>query len=381
MKYSEAAAKYNWIKVGDDDALEFYCDNTILSEFRNCQAYFVEARLNSIAHSGRAWSLEFGTWFHKCMELFYLHEKNNLARVGGLTESTESINELMYPVTKGKFIAYGLQLWDEMDMDYFKDKHKNFKILNGNIGAASLLSDYWTVYGNGQERLRVIGMELPFGRAKEVPIIEPGLEPEWLRDWQSKNYHGSEFRAYLTGRVDLMVDDLVSVSVIDHKTTAFFDGSESLKFIPNDGQRGYCYAANQMVQKLMPDKRCNRVLINHVCITDKYEKTGAKDVMKKDVKVADPQARFTRTPITYTPEQLEEYLKIQQATFVSLYEFIINERPAQWNTNLCNNMYYKECPYKAIHGTSPTNRQTIVDAQYKKIEEWTPFHEDKKEIR
>src|SRR6266850_468086 len=78
MTPEQAASKYSWIKISKEDGVtELYCDHHMLQAVRLCEAYFVEYLLNQTQQKGRFWSLEFGTWFHKCMEWFDEAESHN----------------------------------------------------------------------------------------------------------------------------------------------------------------------------------------------------------------------------------------------------------------------------------------------------------------
>jgi hypothetical protein len=430
MQIQDAAKRFSWIKVGDDGIAEFYCDHSMLSALRMCESYF---QLQYLSHPGkrfslseRNWNLDFGSWVHATLELFYFYEYKKLRTLvsndptcfncnhprswhsaspigcrGYNLRPSSKLPEWAYSSTtdlkvscscnkfvawdyipKGTFIAHGSKLWTKMQMDQY-EHNPNFKKLGGEIGALALLSDYYAVYGGGKERLRVVGIELPFGLGKEVPIIDvdcfsnSNLEKHF--SWLLNQKH--MLRAYLTGRIDMLFDDLISLALMDHKSTAFFDGSESTKFTPHDGMLGYVYAGNCLVNKLKAkgvmsrDKNCNRMIVNHICLQqkDKNDKLNNAIILR-------PEMRFTRSPLTFAPEQLLEFRVRQAATFNALYELVINERPAQWNTGSCNNFYHKDCVYKPIHSLTPSARDTIIKAQYKVLEEWTPFHESKTEI-
>lgn len=398
MKAEELAKRYNFVKVAEDGVVEFYVDHSILSALRNCEAYFELTYLRNVRSRARNWNFDFGSWLHASLEVFYHHEFKKLRRVlygendCALCGHPISIHPIHTEegflscetptqwdsISKGTFIAQGLKLWDKMQMDYFVDKHKNFKVLGGDVGAAKLLSDYWNVYGEGKERLRVVGIELPFGRNKEVPIVT---------DSQPDNSHWSSgpYRGYLTGRIDLLIDDMVSISPMDHKSTAYFDGSESTKFMPHEGMQGYVLAADHMLKILgITDRRASRVVMNHVALQDSSNAKDKDASRGKPASMAkyeyDPARRFTRSFISYTPQQLEEF-KIRQAASVDiLYQILVLERPPVWNTSICTSMYHKECPFKDVHALAPHLREDRLKAMYEVVEQWNPFYESKAEI-
>lgn len=386
MQPQELAKKYNFVKVAEDGVTEFYCDHSLLSALRMCESYFLLSHIENRRLVSRNWNLEFGQWLHSTLEVFYWHEYNKLHRITNPDFKTkEDKPEDYLSISKGKFLAIGLQLWDSMKMNDFAGKHKVFESMKGVIGAAKLLSDYWAVYGDGKERLRVVGIELPFGREKEVPIVDTIEHIVNDINCIKHGWYAGPYRSYLTGRIDLMVDDLISIMPFDHKSTAFFDGTEVTKFTPHDGMMGYAYAADKLVRRLFPNKRVSKVLINHIALNDNSAKVDkeASSGKSKDFRVYDyePSRRFTRTPVSYTPEQLEEYRLRQAATFDVLYQLLVLERPPQWNTGSCNNMYYKECPFKSLHAQTPKQREDTLRNMYSLVEQWNPFYESKAEVQ
>lgn len=382
MEQYTAAKRFKWIKIADDGVVEFYCDNSMLSAIRECEQFFIDTYIKNYRHTTRNWNFDFGSWLHKCLELFYWHEYNKYRKIlnPDYTTSKNELSDYEY-CSKGKLIAYGLLMWDKLEMDYFKDRHKNYKMLDGAIGAVAMLSDYWDVYGGGKERFRVIGIETPFGLGKEVPIADKvihyplsiQLENHKLNSKELKIQLQEKFRAYLTGRLDLMVADSANVmSIMDHKSTAFFDGSESTRYTPHDGLLGYVYTGDCLVKKITEFGRvsssCRRAIVNFCCLSqkDKNDKVNNKVVRQ-------PELRFTRVPLTFSPEQLNEYRLRQISTFATLYDLVILERPAQWNTSACGNMYHKDCPFKDVHSITPSQRDVIMQSQFKIVEEWNPF--------
>lgn len=374
-----AARKFPFVKIAEDGVLEFYCDHALLSSLRACEQYFIETHVKNYRGVVRNWNLDFGTWLHTTMELFYHHEYMKFRRLIGVETSLDPDGNPWDSVAKGKFVFYGARLWDKMGMDYFKDRHKMYKSLDGEVGALKLLSDYWNVYGEGKERLRVVGIEVPFGRNKEFPIVEVGAGNRDIDVWRPNR----PYRAYLTGRFDQLVEDGIGIAAFDHKSTAFFDGTEASKFQPHDGMQGYAGVAAHMAAQIAPDKATPRVIINHICLGD----TTNKKPKDKHILVADPlfreyepNQRFTRTTHTYTPSQITEFKLRQAASFDALYQLLILERPAQWNTGNCNDMYHKECPFKGVHGLAPEIREGIMQNQFTIVESWNPFYESKVEV-
>lgn len=341
MNLKEATQKYKWIKEGSDGVCELYCDNMMLSSLRQCEAYFAESILNNIRGNARAWSLEFGQFMHHCLEFFDAFENGSAEdyQVQWLTQC----KELWYETYK---------------LEEFADR-KQYKSLKGWPGAQLLLMQYHQIYGEGKERLRTVGTELSFGKDKEVPLQD---------DEYATEESGVRFRAYYTGRLDRIVDNGTTIGPLDRKTTAYFDGSESGDFKPHEGMQGYVYALQHLVNRITKGEAarqgrlCNSIIIDHISLKETKE----------------PYERFKRSVKTYTPQEMERWRLRQLSTFSRLYDIVINERTPDWNTAVCNYMYYHQCPYKTLHEVDELQRPIVLSQFYQITQPWSPYKEDER---
>lgn len=327
-----AAQKYpHIIQIGSDGVPELYADNHILSHLRLCEAFFVESFLNNLHQKGeRSWSLEFGVWFHKIMEQFY-----------NIKCSTTVCSDL---------VTYASEVWMQNDMQYFNTKPEYYKVcakIGGLTGAIQLVVDYWRMYGEGRDTLKVIGTELSFGRGKEVPII---AEP-------TRFIYGVPFRAYYCGRMDAIGDDSAAIFPVDHKTTSTINPlTTGRDFKPHDGMQGYVYTLNQIAKSYFPSlqRTCNKAMVNHVQVN--YS--------------ADYTKRFKRTTLHYSPLELEAWRVRQVRSFRKLWEIAVEEQQPDWNTNTCHDIYNYPCPFRLLHEQDPVNRNSYLQAHYVQIEPW-----------
>lgn len=353
MDWLSASKKFNFIKIGDDGIPEIYADHHMLSSLRTCEAYFQLGLINRIGSVGRSWSLEWGQWIHRRMEDFYKSEQAHS-------------NEGKDRISLNDWVTLGIKDWRDCDLDFFKDT-KSSKNIGGLDGSMALLAEYYTVYGSGQERIKVVGMELPFGHHREVLIMDGmSFKRIEISNDVTRIMNGvtswHPFRSYLTGRMDMIVDDGRFIMPLDTKSTSYFDGTEGTDFKPHDGMQGYAYALNTMLGEefAKQGKQCNKTIINHIALRPGK---SAWD-------------RFKRSYISYTPDEMEEFRLRNAATFSQIYQLLILERPAQWTTGIqCSNMYFHDCPYKSLHGVAPTSREALLYAQYKTLEEWNPYIE------
>lgn len=339
-----AAQRYpHIIKIADDGVPELYADNHILSHLRLCEAFFVESFLNNLHQKGeRSWSLEFGIWFHKVMEKFYTSEQDQ---------------NLDNSIMCSDLVTYAAEVWLQNDMNYFNSKPEYYKVcakIGGLTGATQLVVDYWRMYGEGRDALKVIGTELSFGRGKEVPIVD-----EDVRCAIEINYNRDvlPFRAYYCGRMDAIGDDNSSIFPVDHKTTSTINPlTTGRDFKPHDGMQGYVYALNQISKSYFStlQRTCNKAMVNHVQVN--YS--------------ADYTKRFKRTTLHYSPLELEAWRVRQIRSFRKLWEIAVEEQAPDWNTSTCHDIYNYPCPFRLLHEQDPINRDAYLKAHYVQVEPW-----------
>lgn len=357
------AAKYpmflNWNTT--EDCLEMYLDHHMLSQFRLCQAKFVEEILNCQSlRGGRAWSLDFGLWVHDCLDSFY-----------------KSFKDTGNPPLIDTWTPEGLALWDYYHLEDYKadplkkvselkTDEKKYHNFGGKQGAAAFLIQYFSFYMN--QRFRVIGTEISFGRGREVFLgtflyfAEINDGGEWYR------FIPITVRVYLTGRIDLLVDNTYKIGPVDHKTTARFDGYEANDFDPHEGITGYIYTINEILKLRFPEnphKICRDGWIFHISSN-----------------ISD-SPRFKPTLITKTPQQLEEFRLRQLSTAQAMLDVVIGERQPYWNTFICNNIYNKPCQFRELHRQPPMQREATLKQFYEIREAWNPERppQDKKKAK
>lgn len=330
--------KYHWLQLGDDGVVEMYLDHHSLATFRTCEASF-ELMVNGVKAKGKSWNLEFGIVFHSCVEEFYRSKSDN----------TFEIN---------KWLTYCVSLWSKNECDQF-DEHKMYKSLGGMHGFIGMMAQYADHFAAEVDRLRVIGIEITFGKKREVPLGFFTYGNVEMREYKV-------VRCYLTGRIDFLMDSGNAIGPLDHKTTAFFKGNPTNSYDPQEGMTGYVYATKYIIQNRFPDllqnRKVDRIWMNFAQITPE----------------ADAMKRFKRTPIFKTDYQLEEFRKRQLRTFHKIYDMIIlGERP-DWSTDRCNNMFYSECQYRNLHRQNTSSAiLNVLNADFIVSKPWNPEEVDK----
>lgn len=345
MTPEQAASKYNWVQYDPETkVISLLMDNHMLSTLRMCESKFVEEHIFNIRpNGGHSWSLSHGAYLHSCFEYFY-----NSMRDGKICTIQE-------------FLANGKELWFAYDLDYFKneDKYQEIRGLEGSLG---LLTMYYAYYYD--LRLRVIGTEIPFGFNKEVPIGEF----EIIIGYNPCDYNPRPIRlkCYLTGRIDLMVDNGYKIGPVDHKHSHKFRGDEWTKFNPHDGLTGYIYTTNAIMKQAFPkyfeqNRQCLSGWIFHISACMPIPRDKTKQLI-----------RFKSTPIDKTPEMLEDYRLRQITTFKRVADLLFNEETPQWSTDRCHFMFGRKCEYIPIHEAPAREKEQIVNRLYHIAPQWNP---------
>lgn len=348
QRYEELAQKLHWFKIGEDGIPELYLDNHMLQTFRMCEAAFEESFIHGYSsNSNHIWFLDFGSVFHDRIENYYMYRKNpnfDIIKWAG----QDSLN-----------------VWEKFKIDeYYKNPnspwyHKDYDILGGFMGFASLLLQYAQTYHVENERFRVIGAELYFGKGKEVPLYPHPLNDKYLNQ---------PFRMYLCGKIDLLMDDGQSIGPMDHKTTGYFRGKNpATNYELNDGLTGYVYAARQLLkqQLLVPRNRLDLVgrSVNKIWLNSIQVKPETN-----------PSDRFKRVPLFKTDFQLEQYRLRQVSTGARIFQLLTNPELAfNYNTMVCSNWFHRTCPFQEVHRQNSRDSQLVIlNSSFSKGQIWNP---------
>jgi hypothetical protein len=302
-----------WVRYDEaKQKLIVVIDNHMLSTYRNCPQHFFYSNVQGYQKKSgvkegekeRAWYLDFGVLLHKMLEMYYQEFKNP-----------------DFDVTKWASIR-AMAEWQEMSMDVHSE-HKEFKVIGGAFGFAGLLMQYASVMSPLNEKIRVLGTEVSFGRNGEVPL-----------------YIGEDIEIYLAGRMDLIVDDGYFICPMDHKTMGAFRGDPGMQFETEEGPTGYIYALSKILPQFVPEDQllkrdCSKILMNLI--------------QKKPAST--PQERFKRVPIRKTSEQLEAYRYRMLATVQHLIldtESFAASFPLWRNTTACTNWHMTTCAFRDV---------------------------------
>jgi len=287
-------------------------DNHLMQTYRACPQHFFRANVEgwkrksnkSVDGQQRIWNLDFGILLHKMLELYY-----------------QNFQKPAFDANAW-FIDRAIKEWQEAEMDVHCEE-KEFKLIGGLQGFIGILTQYAAVLGPQTERLRVLGAEVSFGRAKEVPLfVGKGLE------------------IYLAGRMDLIVDDGYFICPMDHKSEGVFRGEPGLKYETEEGPTGYIYALSKILPSLLPEgeilkRDCSKILMNLI--------------QKKPT--TNPAERFKRVAIRKTAEQLEDYRGRMVTTVVHMLkdmERYVLGLNIQRDTTKCTNWYFRDCLYRDV---------------------------------
>jgi PD-(D/E)XK nuclease superfamily len=315
MTPQEAASKYPWIRFDPEkNEIEMFLDHQMLSTLRMCEGKFVlEHSLNFRPKGHKAWSLVFGAWMHYCLETFYEHIRTHEGK----------------PPDPMAWLDYAKNKWSELHIQAYANDTK-FEDIGGWEGACSLLVQYYAFYM--EQRLRVVACEIPFGYDREVYL---GSFHIWI------NGILIEVKCYLTGRIDMLVDNGSVIGPVDHKHTHLFRGDEWDKFNPHDGITGYIFATNKIIERYFPGykKPCLTGWIFHI-----QGKHAAKARNTGEIR-----PRFKASRIDKMPSMLDDYAARNVSTFQRIAALLFENKIPEWNTTACHNIYNKDCEYLQIH--------------------------------
>jgi hypothetical protein len=305
--------KLPWLEyIEQKQKLVMVVDNHLMQMYRACPQHFVfSALLGQQPKSPtreddvqRVWYLDFGILLHKMIELYYKD-----FRKPGFEPQKWAIERATAE-------------WYEMKMDVHSE-HKEYKSIGGLPGFIGLLFQFAFTFTPENEKLRIIGQEVSFGKRGEVPL-----------------YIGDNIEIYLAGRMDLIVDDGYFICPMDHKSKSHFSGDPGLQYETEEGPTGYVYALSKILPQIVPadqilKRDCSKILMN--LISKKTTST--------------PAERFKRVPIRKTTEQLVEYRLRMVRTGMHLYEdmeSLARSLPVYRNTNACTDWFHGTCNYKDV---------------------------------
>lgn len=287
-------------------------DNQLMKDYRACAQHFFHANVEgwhkrSVSHEGekqRIWFLDFGILLHKMFELYYRDFRK------------PDFNVTAWAAERA------IKEWNEAGMDIHAE-HKEYKQIGGVHGLIGILIQYSTVMTPVNERLRVLGSEISFGRDKEVPL-----------------YVGPDLEIYLAGRMDMIIDDGFFIAPMDHKSEGKFRGDSSSRYELDEGPTGYVYALSKILPAMVPPDQilkrdCSKIIMNLI------QKTPTDT----------PAERFKRIAIRKTVQQLEDYRVRMCSAVVHLVKDL--ERYTQGivvarNTMVCTNWFFQECTYRDV---------------------------------
>lgn len=333
-------SKIHWLSLNPNTGIfDMVVDNVILSAFRACPMYGIEAFVRGIGSKGRDWNLDFGIVFHDAMKYYYTNFRNS-------------------DFNMEKFVKLAGQMWMDNNMK-IHNTHKGFADLGGLLGFGGLLVQYVQRFGPENERLRVIGTEIAFGHNKEVPIGSVSTlsyhKSTGYKD-ESRYYDNPWLNLYLSGRMDLLVDDGTAICPLDHKTKTSFKRDITLEYSLDEGPTGYVYAVNKILPKVVSDpallkRNSNKIIMNFI--------------LKGLPKDGD---RFRRINMMKTQEDLANYeqrmLSSAEYIFRNLVLYASGGTPFR-DTSKCTNWYMHDCPYLAIHRqNSKENEEKIIQSFY-----------------
>jgi hypothetical protein len=321
-------------KAPTDGVWELYLDHSILSSARMCEARFWLDYVEAKESKGMiSWPLAYGSLIHKQMEHYYK------AQMEGKFELR-------------KWLEFSVAKWYELRMPAYKD-YPQFKSIGGFEGFVTSTTQYAEYYNRSIDNLKPIALEIPFGKAKEVPLLE-----------DHTLYRYAPFRLYLSGRMDFIFDNGRNIGPLDHKSFSIAGKNPVLGYEVQEGMTGYVYAMDYIYKNhfaIIPGMfgRSTNILWLNFMLT----KTEP-DLNKK----------FQRIPLYKTPYQLEAWRMRQISTAAKIYQLLFEDRVPDFNAHVCTNYFHSTCPYQPVHrlGTEQ-DMFTILSKDFQvRQNQWNP---------
>jgi hypothetical protein len=238
------------------------------------------------------------------------------------------------PCSIKEFLEHSCALWRDGNYDRYSNTPQ-YKAVGGFPGFVALLTQYWAYY-QAETRLKPIGLEIAFGKNKEVPILE-----------DSSLYPWAPFRLYLSGRLDFIFDDGKKIGPLDHKSFSMAGKNPMTTYEVQEGMTGYIYAMTHIYEKHykhLLHRDTNVLWLNFILTKPE----------------ADMNKKFQRIPLYKTPNQLEEYRVRQISTAAKIYQLLFQGRPPDFNGMVCNNYFHSLCPYQPVHRLGRTEDQLVI---------------------
>jgi len=303
-----------WLFLDPNNSLSLVVDNHLLSTHRSCAEAFMLQHVRGYqpkpgygVPNERRWYLDFGIVFHTMMEKYYKHFREN------------NFNVLEWASEQSWVI------WNKANIDGIYSKHPEYIAIGGFKGFVGLLLQYAHRFTPENEKLRIIGTEVSFGKDKEVLL-----------------YQNGDISIYLAGRMDVIVDDGYYIMPMDHKTVGVFRGDPSDRYIIDEGPTGYIYALNSILPHYAVDqhplkRKCSRILMNAI---------------QKSIPAKDPMDRFKRFVMLKSEDQLIAYERRMINScldlLLNLSRFIKGDSVSR-DTSHCTDWYHGKCAFFDVH--------------------------------
>jgi len=310
-------------------------DNHLLSTHRTCADAFMLMHVQGHhpkpgygVPNLRRWYLDFGLVFHKMMESYYKEFRNEKFDV--VEWSTRSWIH-----------------WDKMNIDGLYAQHPEYQQIGGYKGFVGILLQYAHRFKAENEKLRILGTEIAFGKNREIVL-----------------YENERIIICLAGRMDVIVDDGFFIMPMDHKTTGTFKNDPLDRYIIDEGPTGYIYALKKILPKYVPEeyimkRDCHRILINMIA---------------KNPPVKDTMDRFRRLCIWKTDEQLalyEQRMIVDCENLIKDLARFSDGVPVARDTSHCTNWFFGKCMFFDVHRQNDlSGEQTTLSNGFVRLPIW-----------
>ena len=336
---------HQFYEILPDGKYKFRVDHHTIDDHNKCERYFNFRHMAD--PSGLVWGTKgvslkvaLGSWWSSTMESFY-HEM----QFGAVPDDA----------TTARIAA---DAWRQHKIEDYKNLEPDvFDKFGGVDGAMLMALEYKQAFGQAHfSQWQIIGAELGFGWKDELPLGE---------DDKVVVYYG--------GKPDLVILDRAQnmIMPLDFKTKDSVPRNAAAKYKPHPQTAGYIFAVREMLNILESKNRAS-VKPPTKCVVMVCARFRPTDKPKSGIQAP----RFLPVYPNYDATEIEEWRSTIVEKCRRLRDSI--ERgvwvPREGDSS-CH-LYYHGCPFRRVCSVPANIRESVLKADFVKIEPWTPYNPD-----
>jgi len=350
---------HQFYEVLPDGRYKFRVDHHTLDDHNKCERYFnfrhVPDSLGLVwATKGVSLKVALGSWWSSTMESFY-HEM----QFGAVPDDATTAR-------------IAVDAWRENKIDDYKNLEPDvFDKFGGVDGAMLMALEYKQAFGQAHfQQWQIIGAELGFGWKDELKLGE---------DDKVVVYYG--------GKPDLVVLDRAQnmIMPLDFKTKDSVPSNAATKYKPHPQTAGYIFAVRKMLEQIQDDQidssHNDAELHLNLKAIAKMPKAPTKCVVMVCARFRPtdkPRSgirapRFLPVYPNYDASEIEEWRNIVIEKCRRLRDSIERSVWVPREGDSSCHLYYTGCPFRRVCSVPANIRESVLKADFVKIEPWRPY--------